>query len=520
MFSIAVWQRSCRKLYLIRDRLGEKPLYYGIHDNSLLFGSELKALAQFDDFNHEIDSSALTLFFKFNYIPAPYSIYKNTFKLLPGHILTFDYSSFTYSVDEYWSIEKKAENKSVSSCLSESNVVETLESLLTKSISRQMLSDVPVGAFLSGGIDSTTIVSLMQGMSSRPINTFTIGFENRDFNEAEHARAISKYLGTDHNEITLSANDALEVIPKLSQIYDEPFSDSSQIPTFLLSQLAKEKVTVSLSGDGGDELFCGYNRYLFTQKYWSKLNKMPLKFRGALSNSLMSVSPEKWDKFGNISFLKKKFSNFGHKTHKAARVLHSESLEQLYFNIVSNWEDPTLLVRDSKVPNLSFISSEKNLDNLSTIDKMMIWDMQSYLTDDILVKMDRASMAASLESRVPLLDHNIVEFSLNLPAEYKFRHNTPKWPLRQILFKYVPQELIERPKQGFSLPISDWLRNDLRDWAFELIKRDKIESQGLLNADVVLQKWHEHQIGARDWSVQLWSVLIFQSWYENRTVQV
>ncbi|MBO9488988.1 asparagine synthase (glutamine-hydrolyzing) [Endozoicomonas sp. G2_1] len=513
MFAIALWDIEKKLLHLVRDRLGEKPLYFGWQKDSFLFSSELKALKKHPSFQGNINRKAIALYFKYNYVPTPYSIYEGIHKLKPGYIVTLDIRTCKLVEKQYWSLKHTATNFNRSQ-LSSTDYISELNSLLTHSIEQQMMADVPLGAFLSGGIDSTTVVSIMQYLSNRPIKTFTMGFDDKDFNEAEHAKAVANHLKTEHYEFYVKGKDALGVIPRLPEIYDEPFADSSQIPTYLVSKLAKEHVTVSLSGDAGDELFSGYNRYTITHDLWGKLNKLPRGMRNIIGSGLTKVSPDSWDNIANLIKLDRKFPNLGHKVHKGARVLGAGSFSDLYLNIVSNWEEPLLLVKGVDVlPDLNI--SESNIDSLTDIEKMMLWDGESYLVDDILVKLDRATMAVSLESRVPFLNHNVVEFAWKIPQKYKINEGQSKWILRQVLYKYVPKELIERPKKGFSLPLAKWLRNELKDWAYSLIEPRKLLAQGFLHEPVITNKWLEHQTGKRDWSIQLWSVLMFQAWLED-----
>ena len=518
MFAFALWDGHASCLHLVRDRMGEKPLYYGWQGDSFLFGSELKALKIHPDFQACIDKDSLDLYFRYNYIPAPYSIYKNIYKLPPGSVLTLYQGQKKYKVRKYWSVSDEAA-RGLSNPLSDSveDLVDKLDNLIKKSIKKKMISDVPLGAFLSGGIDSSVVVSIMQSLSSKPVKTFTIGFEDKAFDEAKDAKLIAKYLGTDHHELYVSPQDVIDVIPLLPNLYDEPFSDASQIPTYLVSKLAKEKVTVSLSGDGGDELFCGYNRYHVTKNLWKKISVFPLFIRKFISLLLLYIPLKAWDKLGNLSFLSKKYNNLGIKIHKGARVLHSQSFFGLYDNLLSNWKYSEKLVLESHERRKLDLSTSTNTSVFPNVEKMMLWDMQSYLPDDILVKLDRASMGVSLEGRVPFLDHNLVEFAWRVPTKYKYRDKKGKWLLRQVLNQYIPKELTERPKSGFTLPVSDWLRGPLKEWAEGLINEDRLKDEGILNFDLVNKKWKEHQAGAKDWSNQLWAVLMFQLWLENNT---
>ncbi|MGI0116912.1 asparagine synthase (glutamine-hydrolyzing) [Zooshikella sp. RANM57] len=516
MFAFAVWDSQQKKLILGRDRIGEKPLYYGLLGDTFLFGSELKALKAHPLFNGEINRDALSLLLKHSYIPAPYSIYKNIYKLKPGNLLTYNTSNADIKIDEYWSVSKAAifgaQNPHIGSA---NDVVEELEKLLKCSIQQQMIADVPIGAFLSGGIDSSTIVALMQSMSHYPVKTFSIGFNEDSFNEALYAKAVAKHLKTDHTELYVPPKIAMGVIPSLSNIYDEPFADSSQIPTYLVSQLARENVTVSLSGDAGDELFSGYNRYLLTEKIWHKISFMPNFIRRNISKIILSISPSHWDTI--ISLLPSvKVAQGGDKIHKAASVLTSSSIESLYNRLVSHHRHPCSLVIDAIEPDTVLNGLKPVLPKFSDIEVMMALDMISYLPDDILVKVDRAAMAASLETRVPFLDHRIVEFSWRVPLSVKMCNGQTKWPLRQILHRYVPQNLIERPKMGFGIPLHDWLRGPLREWSESLLAEDRLHREGFFYPHQIRKLWNEHISGKYNRAYLLWNILMFQSWYEQQ----
>jgi asparagine synthase (glutamine-hydrolysing) len=518
MFAFALWDSNESTIQLVRDRMGEKPLYFGWQGDSFLFGSEIKALKMHPSFQEQIDKEALNLYFRYNYIPAPFSIYKNIYKLSPGSILTLRHGEKKYKVRKYWSVFNTAIQSITNlSKKTEEELVIELDNLLKKSIKQKMLSDVPIGAFLSSGIDSSTVVSIMQSLSSKPIKTFTIGFEDKAYDEANNAKLIAKHLGTDHHELYVKPQDIIDLIPLLPDLYDEPFSDASQIPTYLVSKLAKEKVTVSLSGDGGDELFCGYNRYHITEKYWGVIMKLPLFIRKLFSFLLLSIPINFWNKLENISFFSKKYNNISIKLNKGVRVIVSNNLYELYDNLLSNWKITDKLVRGTQNIFRQDLNSSKDLERLSSVEKMMLWDMQSYLPNDILVKLDRASMGVSLEGRAPFLDHNIVKFAWRVPAKYKFKNNKGKWLLRQVLYKYIPKELTDRPKSGFTLPLSDWLRGPLKDWAESLINKERLDDEGILNSKIVSKRWHEHQSGNNDWSNQLWSILMFQLWLEKNT---
>ncbi len=519
MFAFALWDREARVLYLVRDRLGEKPLYYGRVGQTFLFGSELKALRAHPYWRGDIDRGALTLLLRYNYIPAPYSIYQGVQKLLPGIILALQ-ADGAITETRYWSARDAAERGNDQPFAgSETEATAMLEHLLSRSVGRQMIADVPLGAFLSGGIDSSVIVALMQAQSGRPVKTFTIGFHEADYNEAEHAKAVAHHLGTEHTELYVSAQQALEVIPRLPNLYDEPFSDSSQIPTFLVAQLARQHVTVSLSGDGGDELFGGYNRYFLGRSLWRKTGWLPRVVRGSLAAAIDAVTPASWNTFFTVfeRVLPRhlRYANPGDKLHKLAEILAARDGDELYRGLVSHWKDPSSLVPGAREPTtvLTDHSAQATLADLT--QRMMYLDLVSYLPDDILVKVDRAAMGVSLETRVPMLDHELVEFAWRVPLSMKIRDGQGKWLLRQVLYRHVPRELIERPKMGFGVPIDVWLRGPLRDWAEALLDEGRLKREGYFDPAPIRTKWQEHLVGRRNWQHHLWDVLMFQSWLEN-----
>ncbi len=517
MFALAVWDRTKSILMLARDRLGEKPLYYGWQgegvNTAFLFGSELKALRKHPSFKFDINRDAINLLLRHNCIPAPYSIYNKISKLMPGTILSISINDTEPKISEYWSLKEVA-MKGLNNLHSggDTEVVNGLEDVLKRSVEQQMVADVPLGAFLSGGVDSSLIVALMQQQSTQPVKTFTIGFSDDLYNEAKHAKEVAKYLNTDHAELYVSHQDAINVIPKLPKIYDEPFSDSSQIPTFLVSQLARDHVTVSLSGDAGDELFCGYNRYLLTDQLWGKLSMLPVSMRRGLAGMMTTLSPEAFNKF--LGFLP--YNRVGEKIHKAASVMESSSIDELYLRLVSHWNNPESIVLNSSEPITQLTSANSNISRLSQIQKMMLMDTLTYLPDDILTKVDRAAMGVSLETRIPFLNHNVVEYAWRMPMNFKVRNGEGKWALRQILYKYIPKEMIERPKMGFGVPIDSWLRGPLREWAEELLDESRLRQEGFFNPEQIRQKWREHLSGTRNWQHQLWDVLMFQAWLEEQ----
>ncbi|SMC76136.1 asparagine synthase (glutamine-hydrolyzing) [Pedobacter africanus] len=519
MFAIALWDRENALLYLIRDRIGEKPLYYGWQGDTFLFGSELKALKTHTAFNGEIDKDALSLYFRYNYVPSPYSIYKGVSKLTPGSILTVSLNKPMPSVIKYWDLKaviSENNDERLQNNLQPDELPQKLDDLLQDAIKRQMMSDVPLGAFLSGGIDSSTIVGIMQSQSSQPIKTFTIGFDEKKYNEAVHAKNIAEYLKTDHTELYVQAKDTLAVIPKLPTMYDEPFADSSQIPTYLITKLAKRNVTVSLSGDAGDELFGGYNRYIIANHTWSKISGLPLAVRKLIATTMHGISPGAWNEayalFKGVIPKKHRMMNFGDKMHKSSRVLASMNLEELYNTLTTQWSgEDNVVLGAGLLPTANL----QQFGDLSNIESMMGLDMLTYLPDDVLVKVDRAAMANSLETRVPFLDHRIVEFAWQVPLNYKLKDGMGKWLLREVLYKYVPKELIERPKMGFSIPIDSWLRGPLKDWAEDLLDEGKMIQEGILNVKPIRTKWIEHLSGKRNWQHHLWTVLMFQAWYRD-----
>jgi len=521
MFAFAVWDRKTRMLTLGRDRLGEKPLYYGWQGSGrervFLFGSELKALKVHPAFKTDIDRGALCLLLRHNCIPAPYSIYHGIAKLEPGCLLSVSLAQPEPKIWKYWdSVAVACAGVELPFTGTADEAADSLEMLLKDAVRQQMMGDVPVGAFLSGGVDSSTIVALMQVQSSRPVKTFTIGYNENGYNEAEYAKAVAEHLGTDHIELYVTPAQAIDVVPRLPGLYCEPFSDSSQIPIFLVSQLAKQHVTVSLSGDAGDELFGGYNRYLFTKGLWGKLSCVPIPLRLLAARSIKTLSPNAWDRLVHFIPSAGQFNMFGDKLHKGADLLHSRSVDELYLGMVSLLSNPSAWVVDGYEPITHLMKSHLKLEALDAVERMMALDMISYLPDDILVKLDRAAMGVSLEGRVPFLDHRVVEFAWSLPLSYKLRAGQTKWLLRQVLYRYVPRELIERPKMGFAVPLHEWLRGPLRDWAENLLDEGRLLREGYFHPAPIRRVWAEHLSGQRNWMAQLWTVLMFQAWLEEQ----
>lgn len=526
MFAFALWDRERRELHLVRDRLGIKPLYYGWVNGRLLFGSELKALRSCPGFDVPIHRGALALYLRYNYVPAPYSIYRGVHKLPPGQLLTITEEQVARRVSTedlakgartYWSARQVA-TEGINSRFtgSDSEAAETLENLLRDSVALRMMADVPLGAFLSGGVDSSTVVALMQAQSPRPIRTFSIGFHEDKYNEAGHAARVARHLGTDHTELYVTAGEAQAVIPSLPQMFDEPFADSSQIPTFLVSRLARNAVTVSLSGDGGDELFAGYDRYFRTLAIWGKVGRLPAAGRRALAAALKR-SPDGLLKF--FALMAGTTTRAGtlspDRMRKLGGMVSSPTAEALYRELLSHWREPSSAVIGAEEPDHFLARPTDWRVSEQLVDNMCLADLSSYLPDDILTKVDRASMAVSLEARVPILDHRVVEFASRLPLRMKIRDGQSKWLLRQVLYRHVPRELIDRPKMGFGVPIDEWLRGPLRDWAEALLSEERLRREGFLDPGPIRAKWREHLSGQRRWHYHLWDVLMFQAWWEQ-----
>src|SRR5580692_2090514 len=521
MFAFGLWDREEQTLYLSRDRAGEKPLYYGWAGKTLLFGSELKALQQHPDFRGDIDRGSIAVYLRHNYIPAPHSIYKGIYKLPPGTFLTIRGFGSDAPPKPYWSAKVAAEDGLANPFRgSEDEAVNQLDALLNDAVKMRMEADVPLGAFLSGGIDSSLIVAIMQANSKRPVKTFTIGFECSAFNEAESAKAVAKYLGTEHTELYVTPAEAMGVIPLLPTLYDEPFADSSQIPTFLVSQLARRKVTVSLSGDGGDELFGGYDTYLWGRRVQQNIGWMPRPLKAGLAKSLNPLSRFDWNSLlgGSPSVLPQNLrrKDLNRVLQKLAGILNVNQREALYRVLCSYWMDPASVVVGAKEPLTPLTDPSRRAHIEDFMHVMMYLDTLMYLPDDILVKVDRASMGVSLESRVPLLDHRVIEFAWKLPIEMKVKGTLGKVPLRNLLYRYVPKQLVDRPKKGFGVPIHEWLRGPMRSWAEDLLDESRLKSEGFFAAKPIRQKWNEHVSGRRNWQAQLWAVLMFQAWLEQQ----
>jgi asparagine synthase (glutamine-hydrolysing) len=520
MFAFAVWDRQERLLHLGRDRIGEKPLYYGWMGEAFLFASELKAFRTHPAFRAEIDRDALAAYTRHGYVPAPCSIYKDIYKLIPGTLLTLNGAGPKKlpSPVPYWSPTEIAEAGAADPLAEdETAATDQLEHLLRQAIRQQMVADVPLGAFLSGGIDSSTVVALMQAQSPRPVKTFAIGFNEAEYNEAIFAKTVARHLGTDHTELYVTPAEAQEVIRKLPALYDEPFGDSSQIPTFLVSQLARRAVTVSLSGDGGDELFAGYSRYTLIASIWKKIRWMPYALRHVTAGVLNELSSPKWDRAFDalqavLPFSRERFYPFGRKARTFADlVAHVESPEGIYQTWLSKCHGSPVL---GATPRTVMTNGKLKVNLTNSMRRLMYFDLISYLPDDILVKVDRASMGVSLESRAPFLDHRVVEFAWRVPVSMMVRNGQRKWLLRQVLYRYVPPKMVERPKVGFSVPIESWLRGPLSEWAESLIDEARLRKEGFFEAGPVRQKWAEHLAGKQNWQHSVWNVLMFQAWLE------
>ncbi len=496
MFAFALWDRRERTLHLVRDRIGEKPLYFGWCGTTLLFGSELKALRAHPRFSPTISRDALALYVRHGYLPAPHSIYHRVHKLVPGTFITFRYGQESRTV--YWSAaEMAARAESQPLDADEHEVVDELERALRRTVRQQMVADVPLGAFLSGGIDSSTVVSVMQAESAQPVRTFTIGFQETAYNEADHARAVARHLGTAHEELTVTPQEAQAVIPRLPVLWDEPFADTSQIPTLLVAELARRHVKVSLSGDGGDELFAGYPRYFRGQRLWAFVRSIPAGGRALLADGVRALAPSEW------STLRRRAEIFG-----------ARSAGALYRAVVASAESDRL-VPGARPPCTVLSDGDGRAPRRDFFHEMMYLDLVTYLPDDILVKVDRATMGVSLESRAPFLDHRIAELAWRVPLRHKVRRGRGKWLLRRLLHRFVPPALVERPKMGFAVPTGAWLRGPLATWADDLLSPARLRRNGFFDAALVERRWREHRRGAADWSQLLWATLMFESWLDH-----
>jgi asparagine synthase (glutamine-hydrolysing) len=499
MFAFALWDKEMRKLFLVRDRLGIKPLFYGMReDGGWVFGSELKALRAYPAPLPSIDRNALALYFRHNYIPAPYSIYQDTWKVEPGQMIVLGTGDIQKK--KWWNVEDIWRSGFESPWeMGDSEATDALESLLSDAVGLRMLADVPLGAFLSGGIDSSTVVALMQAQSSRPVKTFSIGFHEAAYNEAQHAKVVAGHLGTDHTELYVTPKDLLDVVPLIPQYWDEPFADSSQIPTYILSKLTREHVTVSLSGDGGDELFSGYERYFHAQN-WDKIATIPLPVRNCMKHILKAAPASLFKMLGAI----------GPKIRWRLDLLSMKDFQEFYRYMLSHFKHPADFVLGAEEWVTPLTASCSLLPD--RFAHMAMRDLQMYLPDDILTKVDRASMAVSLEARVPLIDHRVVEFAARTPMSAKVRGGQGKWLLRQVLYRHVPQEIVDRPKMGFGVPVEQWMRGELREWCEDLLSPETIRRQGYVDASMVGRMWHEYLDGETNWNYYLWDVLMLQAW--------
>lgn len=515
MFAFALWDCAERRLFLARDRMGEKPLYYGCSGGIFLFGSELKALAAHPEWQGQVDRNALALYMRYKCVPSPWSIYQGIKKLPPAsYVVVRDQGRQISEPVYYWSLRTIAEEGLTSRGGEPEELLNEFDELLQDSVRWRMVADVPLGAFLSGGYDSTAVASVMQANSSRPINTFSIGFKEQGYDEATHARAVAEHLGTQHTELYVTPDDALAVIPKLPQIYDEPFAGSSQIPMFLVSQLARQSVTVALSGDGGDELFGGYNRHVVGPRVWNRVNWLPRSARYVLARGIRAMASAQR---ATERYLPShaRIPQLGVKLDKLASAMGAASGPDFYRGLLSLWKRPEQLVLEGCEPAGLLERSEEWPDGAELRELMFFWDMAGYLPDEILTKVDRASMAVGLEARVPFLDHRLVEFSWRVPTPYKVREGQGKWLLRKFLYRHVPREIMERPKKGFGVPIGEWLRGPLREWAESLLEERKLRSQGLFDSRPIRKSWEEHLQGKSSNEHELWAVLMFQAWLES-----
>ncbi|KVP32711.1 asparagine synthetase B [Burkholderia ubonensis] len=522
MFAIALWNRESRVLTLARDRIGEKPLYYGRIGDALVFASELKALRSFPGFDGAIDRDALCLYLRQSSVPAPYTIYRGIRKLPPGTFIQFEHARDTPRARAYWTLEHAIEaGRAEPFEGTAQEAVGLLDGILRKAVAQQMEADVPLGAFLSGGVDSSAIVALMQAQSAAPVDTFTIGFHEAGYDEAGYAKAVARHLGTRHTELYVTADHALAVVPKLPSIYDEPFSDASQIPTFLVAELTRRHVKVSLSGDGGDELFGGYTRYFLTPRLWRKLHRVPSAVRARIAAALHALRPDHADQLAAVAQsawsgaeARETPPRIGDRLHKLGHVMTADSRIGLYRLLMSAVHHPERIALAGQEPPTPLDTASAWPADLTFAEQAMAIDTLTYLPTDILTKVDRAAMAVSLETRMPFLDHHVVEFAWRLPAALRLPDGRSKVLLRRLLDAYVPASLIDRPKQGFCAPIDHWLRGSLRDWAQTLLHPARLREEGFFDAAAVERLWRQHQTGRMNWQHQLWTVLMFQAWLE------
>jgi asparagine synthase (glutamine-hydrolysing) len=518
MFAFALWDARERRLWVGRDRLGIKPLYWARVGRTFAFASELKALVEVPGFEREVDRASIAAYLRYNCVPARHTIWRGAYKLAPGTLARLDGPDADPVLVTYWSADEVARAGHADPFVgSDAEAVQVVHDRLVDAVGLRMIADVPLGAFLSGGVDSSTVVALMQLQSTRPVRTFSIGYGEAAYDEASHARAVAEHLGTDHTELRVTPEEARATIPSLPTFYDEPFSDSSQIPTMLVSRLARPHVTVALSGDGGDEVFGGYNRHLWAPRIWRGLRRTPSRLRGWAGRALGRVPPWAFDRaFDRVSPAlppRLRIRVPGEKLHKLGTVLGAGTPEAMYRALVSHLEDPlSIAIADQEAPA---DQARVDLDGLSFAESMMLLDTRTYLPDDILTKVDRASMAVALEARVPLLDHRVVELAWRLPPSLKIRGGVTKWALRQVLHRYVPQRLVDREKAGFGVPIDQWLRGPLRDWAEALLDPARLRRDGFLRPEPVRRLWDQHLAATHNHHHRLWDVLMFQAWYER-----
>ena len=518
MFALALWDKQTKTLHFARDRFGKKPLYIGWAGTTLLFASELKAFFVHPDFTPNVSRESIALFMHYGYMCAPHSIYQNVWQLLPASSLSIPMADMrpgadlTHKMAPYWFLPDVVnENKSKIWTLSEQDLITEFEARLESNVDQRMISDVPLGAFLSGGIDSSTIVALMQKNSENKVKTFSIGFQEQAYNEAVYAKDIAAHLGTDHTEFYVTPQDALNVIPKLPDIYDEPFADSSQIPTYLISKLARDHVTVVLTGDGGDEILGGYQRHTHIPDLWSKIGWIPRPARYATSAIAGGLPAAFWDK------LNPSYPQFGRRMKRLIHLIGLKDARAVYDYLMAAWPDTNALLPGTKLPSIPLTESSWQPSSLSFAEKMIYGDTLSYRPNDLMVKTDRASMAVALEARAPLMDHSLCELSWHLPMSMKIRGRTGKWILRQVLKKYVPDRLIDRPKMGFGVPVDDWLRGPLKGWAGDLLSEQRLKSQGIFDAKTVAKAWETHQKGQTEYggAPHIWALLMFQAWHDR-----
>jgi asparagine synthase (glutamine-hydrolysing) len=520
MFAIAVWDAKERQLFLTRDRMGEKPLYWAIINGLVLFGSELKALRAHPGWKPDLNRGAIAAFLRHNYVPGPFTIYQDVYKLPPAGFVKIGSGSGPEK-GVYWDLATVvSRGRRDALRADEEELVDELDELVRDVISRRMVADVPLGAFLSGGYDSSTVVAVMQKASPRPVKTFTISFENAAFDESKHAEAVAAHLGTEHTTFPVSGAEALDVVPKLADMYDEPFADSSQIPTHIVSALTRKRVTVALSGDGGDELFSGYNRYQWAETVWRSGSKMPIPLRRLVSSTIRAVPPGTYDSIARYVPYLRQVPQVGHKAHRLAHTLSVPSIDSVYYQLVSHHQSPGELVKGSQ--EVRTACWDQNLTALlpDPVDRMRYLDMSTYLPDDILTKVDRASMAVALEVRVPFLDHRLVEWVWRLPSSRNARAGRPKHLLRRVLARYVPDRLVDRPKMGFGVPLADWLRGPLRDWGESLMSEAGLNAEGIFNVEIVRSLWTEFLDGSDRAYYLVWDVLMFQAWLRRWSASV